>query len=74
MAQDLDRAVREGLADAIGFVGGALAGWGLGRLLGVDFINSKAWDMAQMGALVLIVVGCGVGRFLARRLMLRDKP
>ncbi|MFN3860613.1 MAG: hypothetical protein ACK4R2_03990 [Roseateles sp.] len=74
MAQDFDRAVREGLADAVGFVGGALAGWWLGRLLGVDFINSQAWDMAQMAALVLIVVGCGAGRFVARRLLLRDKP
>ncbi|MFN3303264.1 MAG: hypothetical protein ACK44A_06030 [Roseateles sp.] len=74
MAQDFDRAVREGLADAVGFVGGALAGWWLGRLLGVDFINSDEWNAQQMGALVLIVVGCGAGRFVARRLMLRDKP
>ncbi len=71
---DLNRAVREGLADAVGFVLGALAGWGLGRMLGVDFINSKEWDTAQMGALVLIVVGCGVGRWAARKLMLKDKP
>jgi hypothetical protein len=74
MAQDFDRAVREGLADAIGFVGGALAGWWLGRQLGVDFINSDDWNVQQMGALVLIVVGCGVGRFVARRLMLKNKP
>ena len=31
---DFDRAMREGLADAVGFVGGALAGWWLGRSLG----------------------------------------
>lgn len=74
MAQDFDRAVREGLADAVGFVGGALAGWWLGRLLGVDFINSDEWNVQQMGALVLIVVGCGVGRFVARRLMLKNGP
>ena len=74
MAQDFDRAVREGLADAIGFVGGALAGWGLGRALGVDFIASDDWNAQQMGALVLIVVGCGVGRWAARKVMLKDRP
>ncbi|HEY0953785.1 MAG TPA: hypothetical protein VGE36_03440 [Roseateles sp.] len=73
MSQDFDRAVREGLADAIGFVGGALGGWWLGRLLGVDFIASDDWNAQQMGALVLIVVGCGVGRWAARKLMLRDR-
>jgi hypothetical protein len=73
MAQDFDRAVREGLADAVGFVGGALAGWWLGRQFGVDFIISNDWNAQQMGALVLIVVGCGVGRWVARRLMLKDK-
>ena len=74
MSQDFDRAVREGLADAIGFVGGALGGWWLGRLLGVDFIASDDWNAQQMGALVLIVVGCGVGRWAARKLMLKDRP
>jgi hypothetical protein len=73
MTQDFDRAVREGLADAVGFVGGALAGWWLGRQFGVDFITSNDWNAQQMGALVLIVGGCGVGRWVARRLMLKDK-
>ena len=73
MSQDFDRAVREGLADAVGFVGGALGGWWLGRLLGVDFIASDDWNAQQMGALVLIVVGCGVGRWAARKLMLKDR-
>jgi hypothetical protein len=54
-------------------VGGALAGWWLGRQFGVDFITSNDWNAQQMGALVLIVVGCGVGRWVARRLMLKDK-
>ena len=74
MAQDFDRALREGLADAVGFVGGALAGWWLGRLFGVDFIASDDWNTQQMAALVLIVVGCGVGRWAARKLMLKDRP
>lgn len=75
MAQpDFDRAMREGLADAVGFVGGALAGWWLGRQFGIDFVASTDWNAQQMLGLVLIVAGCGAGRFLARRLMLKDKP
>ena len=74
MSQDFDRAVREGLADAIGFVGGALGGWWLGRAFGVDFIASDEWNATQMAALVLIVVGCGVGRWAARKVMLKDRP
>jgi hypothetical protein len=74
MAQDFDRALREGLADAIGFVGGALAGWGLGRQFGIDFIASPDWNGPQLIGLLLIVGGCGGGRWLARRLILKDQP
>ncbi|WP_422016875.1 hypothetical protein [Roseateles sp.] len=75
MAQpDFNRAMREGLADAVGFVLGALAGWWLGRQFGIDFIASPEWNARQMVGLVLIVAGCGVGRFIARRLILKDKP
>ena len=74
MANDFDRAMREGLADAAGFVVGALAGWWVGRLFGIDFIASSEWNAQQMLGLVLIVVGCGVGRWLARRLILKDTP
>jgi hypothetical protein len=74
MAQDFDRAMREGLADAVGFVGGALAGWWLGRQFGIDFIASSEWDARQLAGLVLIVAGCGAGRWVARKLMLKDKP
>ena len=74
MAQDFDRAMREALADAVGFVGGALAGWALGRQFGIDFIATTDWNPQQMLGLVLIVAGCGAGRWVARRLMLKDKP
>ncbi len=73
MAQDFNRAMREALADAVGFVGGALAGWGLGRQFGIDFIASTEWNAQQMLGLLLIVAGCGVGRWAARRVMLRDR-
>lgn len=70
---DFDRAMREGLADAIGFVAGALAGWWLGRQFGIDFIASPEWNARQIIGLLLIVAGCGVGRAVARWLMLKDK-
>jgi hypothetical protein len=73
MAQDFNRAMREALADAVGFVGGALAGWGLGRQFGIDFVASTEWNAQQMLGLLLIVAGCGVGRWAARRVMLRDR-
>jgi len=73
MAQDFDRAMREGLADAIGFVGGALIGWWAGRQFGIDFIASTDWNAQQVAGLVLIVAGCGLGRWAARKLMLKDK-
>ena len=61
------RALLEGLADAAGFVLGALAGWGLGLLLGIDFIRSSGYGGASMLGLVLILVGCGAGKWLSRR-------
>ncbi len=70
---DFNRALREGLADAIGFVGGALFGWWLGRQFGIDFIASRDWNTQQVVGLLLIVAGCGGGRLLARRLMIKDK-
>ncbi len=74
MAQDLNRALREGLADAVGFVLGALAGWWLGRQFGIDFVASTDWNARQVVGLLLIVGGCGAGRALARRLLLKDRP
>ena len=56
----------EGLADAIGFVGGALLGFWLGRLLGLD-IFSPGYDSASIGGIVLVGVGGGLGLQLARR-------
>lgn len=74
MAQDFDRAMREGLADAIGFVGGALIGWWVGRQFGIDFIASTDWNAQQVVGLLLIVGGSGLGRWAARKVILKDKP
>jgi hypothetical protein len=59
--------MREGLADAVGFVLGALAGWSLGKLLGFDFIGTAGYGTQAMVGLVFIAVGCGAGKWLARR-------
>jgi hypothetical protein len=56
-----------GLSDAAGFVLGALVGWGAGRLLGFDFFASSGYDANAMVGLVLIALGCGAGKALARR-------
>ncbi|WP_114970014.1 hypothetical protein [Rhodoferax ferrireducens] len=56
----------EGLSDAIGFIGGALLGFWIGRLLGLD-IFSEGYDNASVAGIVLVGLGGGIGLQLARR-------
>jgi hypothetical protein len=56
----------EGLSDAVGFVGGALAGFWAGRLLGLD-IFSEGYGNASLFGIVLVGLGGGLGLQLARR-------
>ncbi len=56
----------EGLSDAVGFVGGALAGYWAGQLLGWD-IFSEGYDNASIGAILLVGLGGGLGLQGARR-------
>ena len=56
----------EGLSDAVGFVGGALLGFWLGRLLGLN-IFAAGYDNASIAGIVLVGLGGGVGLQLARR-------
>ena len=56
----------EGLSDAIGFVGGALLGFWLGRLIGLD-IFSQGYSNASIFGIVLVGLGGGLGLHLARR-------
>ena len=56
----------EGLSDAVGFVGGALLGFWLGRLLGLD-IFSAGYGNANIVGIVMVGIGGGVGLQLARR-------
>ncbi len=64
----------EGLSDAIGFVGGALLGFWLGRLLGLD-IFAPGYGNASIGGILLVGLGGGGGLQLARRWQKRkNKP
>ncbi len=56
----------EGLSDAVGFVAGALLGYGLGHVLGLD-IFTPGYGNASMGGIVLVGLGGGGGLTLARR-------
>ena len=56
----------EGISDAIGFVAGALLGYGLGLLLGLD-IFAPGYGNTSMGGIVLVGLGGGTGLSMARR-------
>ena len=57
----------EGLSDAVGFVLGALAGWAAGVWLGLDFFAEPGYTPRAMAGLVLIMLGCGAGKWAAVR-------
>jgi hypothetical protein len=56
----------EGLADAVGFVAGALAGTGLGLAFGLNIFD-PGYSNSSIGAIVLVGLGGGIGLQLARR-------
>jgi predicted lipid-binding transport protein (Tim44 family) len=56
----------EGISDAIGFVGGALAGFWAGRLLGLDLF-AQGYGNASIFAILLVGLGGGLGLQWARR-------
>ena len=60
------RLLLEGLSDAVGFVGGALAGYGLGLLLGMDIFD-QGYGSASILGIALVALGGGLGLHLARR-------
>jgi hypothetical protein len=62
----------EGVSDAVGFVGGALAGYWLGQFLGWD-IFSEGYSGASIGAIALVGLGGGGGLQLARLWRARQK-
>ena len=69
MAPPARDALLDGLADAIGFTLGGLAGWWFGQALGFDFMRTPGYGAHAMAGLVCIALGCGAGRWLSRRLL-----
>ena len=63
---DTQRLLLEGASDAIGFVGGALAGFWLGQFLGWD-IFAAGYGTASLLGIVLVGLGGGLGLHAARR-------
>jgi len=55
-----------GLSDAIGFLGGSLAGYWGAKLLGLD-IFAPGYGTASTVAILLVGLGGGLGLQLARR-------
>jgi hypothetical protein len=55
----------EGISDAVGFIGGALAGYWTGQWLGWN-IFSEGYDNASIGGILLVGLGGGGGLHLAR--------
>jgi hypothetical protein len=56
----------EGLTDAIGFIGGALMGFWLGKLLGLNIFD-PGYSNASLVAIGLAGLGGGFGVQVARR-------
>ena len=56
----------EGLTDAIGFLAGALAGWGISQLLGWPLFED-GYSAGSIAAIALVGLGGGAGLQLARR-------
>ncbi|MBP8021866.1 MAG: hypothetical protein KAY75_05375, partial [Limnohabitans sp.] len=55
-----------GVSDAIGFVGGALLGFWIGRFFGLDIFDA-GYNNASIVGIVLVGLGGGVGLQVARR-------
>jgi hypothetical protein len=63
---DTNRLLMEGLSDAVGFVGGALAGFWIGNLLGWD-IFAPGYGTTTVLGIALVGLGAGLGLQAARR-------
>ncbi len=74
MDAQMKNALGEGLVDALGFVGGALAGGLLARWIGFDFLTNTTWDAKAMGGIALVGLGAGLGKAAARRVLRRETP
>ena len=67
MSQTPAEALREGLVDALGFVGGALLGWQVGRWLGFDVLAPGDWTARTLVGWLILLAGCGLGKWASLR-------
>jgi hypothetical protein len=58
--------LKEGLSDALGFIGGALLGYWAGHLLGLNIFD-PGYSNSSIVGIVLVGVGGGLGLQIARR-------
>ena len=63
----------EGLTDAIGFIAGALLGYGLGEALGLNLF-AEGYGTGSIVAILLVGLGGGMGLQAARHFRDRQKP
>ncbi len=63
----------EGLSDATGFVGGALLGYWISRLFGLNIFDA-GYSNSSIFGIVLVGLGGGLGLQAARRWRNRKKP
>ncbi len=65
MTQETRKLLLEGLSDAIGFIGGALVAFWLGRFFGFD-IFADGYGNSAIAGIVMGGIGGGLGLQLAR--------
>ncbi|RYF01730.1 MAG: hypothetical protein EOO32_02845 [Comamonadaceae bacterium] len=63
---DAQRLLLEGVSDAVGFVGGALAGYWIAHLAGFD-IFAEGYGASSLLGIALVGLGGGLGLHGARR-------
>ena len=56
----------DGLADAVGFIGGSLMAFWLGRLLGINIFDA-GYSNTTIAGIVMVGIGGGLGLQVARR-------
>ena len=72
MSEEMKQLLREGISDAVGFVGGALAGYWIGQLLNWNMF-AEGYSNTSLGAIVLVGLGGGGGLQLARTWRAKQK-
>ncbi|GAB3469363.1 hypothetical protein [Polaromonas eurypsychrophila] len=66
MTQEIRKLLLEGVSDAVGFIGGALIAFWLGRFFGFD-IFAEGYGNSAIAGIVMVGIGGGLGLQLARR-------